>query len=134
MLEKIFAPVLRFFGIVATSLTGISAVFTAVGFLAERSHLYMLRFTAIPVDLNQYLYTGARFFAYLPISLVSAMGASTARVRRMWKPPGIWEVRLGAIPVESRFRFSSRRKWSRTRRTSKFGVIDFPIINSGGNQ
>lgn len=74
MLEKLFSPVLRFFGIIASSLTGITAVFTAVGFLAERSHLYMLGFTTIPVDLNQYMFTGARFFAYLPIILLNALG------------------------------------------------------------
>jgi membrane protein YdbS with pleckstrin-like domain len=84
MLEKIFAPVLKFFGIIASSLTGISAVFTAVGFLAERSHLYMLGFTAVPVDLNQYLYTGARFFAYLPITLLSAIGLGVLDVARRY--------------------------------------------------
>ncbi len=68
--EKMFGPVIKFFGILASSLTGISAVFTAVGFLAERSRLVMLGFVDIPVDLNQYLYTGAKLFGYLPFILV----------------------------------------------------------------
>ena len=84
MLEKIFAPVIKFFTITATSLTGISAVFTAVGFLAERSHLNMLGFTSIPVDLHQYLYTGAKFFAYLPIILLNALGLRTLAIARKY--------------------------------------------------
>lgn len=84
MLEKMFAPILRFFGIIASSLTGVTALFTAVGFLAERSHLYMLGFTSIPVDLNQYLYTGARFFAYLPILLLSTLGLGVLDVARKY--------------------------------------------------
>jgi hypothetical protein len=39
ILEKMFGPVIKFFGILASSLTGISVVFTAIGFLAERSRL-----------------------------------------------------------------------------------------------
>ncbi|UCE07099.1 MAG: hypothetical protein JSW07_03420 [bacterium] len=82
MLEKIFAPVLKFFGIIASSFTVIAAVFTAVGFIAERSHLHMLGFTSIPVDLNQYLYTGARFFALLPAMIFSALGLGTLNLLR----------------------------------------------------
>ena len=66
MFEKLTKAVTRFFGIIAGSLTGLGAILTAVGYLAERSHLAMLGFTSIPVDLNQYLYTGALFFAGLP--------------------------------------------------------------------
>lgn len=77
MIEKVFAPVLKFFGIVASSLTGMSAVFTAAGFLAERSHLHMLGFTLPPADLNLYLYTGARFLAYLPLTSLTAIGLGT---------------------------------------------------------
>ena len=82
MLEKIFAPVLKFFGIIASSFTVITAVFTAVGFIAERSHPHMLGFTSIPVDLNQYLYTGARFFALLPAMIFSALGLGTLNLLR----------------------------------------------------
>ena len=66
MFEKLTKTVTRFFGIIAGSLSGLGAILTAVGYLAERSHLAMLGFTSIPVDLNQYLYTGALFFAGLP--------------------------------------------------------------------
>jgi|GEM_PF-2322375 len=84
MLEKVFAPVLRFFGIIASSLTGITAVMTAVGFLAERAHLAMLGFTTIPADLNQYLYTGARFFALLPMLIINSIGLTTLDLARKY--------------------------------------------------
>lgn len=80
MLEKIFQPILKVVGIVASSLTGMSAAFTAIGFLAERSHLVMLGFTTIPVDLNQYLYTGARFMAFLPFILLNSLGIVTTKL------------------------------------------------------
>jgi hypothetical protein len=70
MLKKIFAPILRFFTLIASALAGISAVCTAVGFLAHRGHLKMLGVSNIPVDLNQYMYTGAQFLAYLPFKLI----------------------------------------------------------------
>lgn len=53
------------------ALSGLSAVFTAIGYLAERSHLALLGFTSIPVDLKQYLYTGLKFMAGLPTLLVA---------------------------------------------------------------
>ncbi|MDZ7695027.1 MAG: hypothetical protein U5K69_28570 [Balneolaceae bacterium] len=42
MLKKIFDPILRFFTVIASALTGITALCTAVGFLAHRGHLKML--------------------------------------------------------------------------------------------
>ena len=66
MLENITKVIARFFGIIAGSLSGISAILIAIGYLAERSHLKMLGFTTIPVDLNQYLYTGANLVGFLP--------------------------------------------------------------------
>lgn len=66
MLENITKVITRFFGIIAGSLSGISAILIAIGFLAERSHLKMLGFTTIPVDVNQYLYTGASLIGFLP--------------------------------------------------------------------
>jgi len=66
MLENVTKVITRFFGIIAGSLSGISAILIAIGFLAERSHLKMLGFTTIPVDLNQYLYTGASLIGFLP--------------------------------------------------------------------
>lgn len=66
MLENVTKVIARFFGIIAGSLSGISAILIAIGYLAERSHLKMLGFTSIPVDLNQYLYTGANLLSFLP--------------------------------------------------------------------
>ena len=66
MLENITKVITRFLGIIAGSLSGISAILIAIGYLAERSHLKMLGFTTIPVDLNQYLYTGAKLLGFLP--------------------------------------------------------------------
>lgn len=66
MLENVTKVIARFFGIIAGSLSGISAILIAIGYLAERSHLKMLGFTSIPVDLNQYLYTGANLVGFLP--------------------------------------------------------------------
>ncbi len=66
MLENLTKLIAHFFGIIAGSLSGIGAILMAMGYLAERSHLKMLGFTNIPVDLNQYLYTGANLIAFLP--------------------------------------------------------------------
>lgn len=74
MLDKLFKPVLHFFGILGSSLAGIGAILMAIGFLAEKSRLVMLGFTQVPVDLNLYLFIGAKFVAYLPILLFSALG------------------------------------------------------------
>lgn len=71
MLEKLTKTITQFFGIIAGSLSGLGAVLTAAGYLVERSHLKMLGFTNIPVDLNQYLYTGALFFAFLPSIIIA---------------------------------------------------------------
>jgi hypothetical protein len=73
MLQKVFEYVSRYFVIIAGSLSGTGGLFTAVGFLAERSHLAMLGVTFIPVNLDQYLYTGAKFFVILPILVVTTI-------------------------------------------------------------
>lgn len=70
MLDNLAKTVTRFFGITAGTLSSLGAVLTAVGYLAERSHLIMLGFTTVPVDLNQYLYTGALFLAILPVIII----------------------------------------------------------------
>lgn len=70
MLDSLIKIITRILGLVAGSLTGVSVILTATGYLAERSHLKMLGFTGIPVDLNQYLYTGALFWAMFPSILV----------------------------------------------------------------
>ncbi|MDR8392223.1 hypothetical protein NC796_13805 [Aliifodinibius sp. S!AR15-10] len=84
MLKKVFAPVLRFFTLIASALAGISAVCTAVGFLAHRAHLNMLGVSNIPVDLNQYMYTGAQFLAYLPFKLISIIALNILDLGRTY--------------------------------------------------
>lgn len=74
IVQKVFNYVSKYFVIIAGSLSGTTGLFTAVGFLAERSHLTMLGFTVIPINLELYLYTGAKFFAYLPIIIINAFG------------------------------------------------------------
>jgi len=61
---------------VVGSLSGLGAVFTGIGYLAERSHLAMLGFTSVPVDLNQYLYTGLKLVALLPAILIANAAAA----------------------------------------------------------
>ncbi len=69
MLRKLSEPLQKLFGFVGASLTGITAVFTAAGFLAERARLTMLGLPSTTFDLQQYLETGARFLAFLPLYL-----------------------------------------------------------------
>jgi hypothetical protein len=81
MASRVFEQVLRFFGTIATALTGLGALCTAAGFLAERTRWSMLGFAAAPADLNEYLFTGARFLAFLPgIALTSVLTAAAASV------------------------------------------------------
>lgn len=91
MPNRIFEQVLRFFGTIATALTGLGALCTAAGFLAERTRWSMLGFSAAPADLNEYLFTGARFLAFLPgIALSSVLTALSASL-------GAFLLALGAL-------------------------------------
>ena len=69
MLKQLSEPLQKFFGFLGASLTGITAIFTATGFLAERARLTMLGLPSATFDLQQYLETGARFLAFLPLYL-----------------------------------------------------------------
>jgi len=80
MLQKVFEYVSRYFVIIAGSLSGTTGLFTAVGFIAERSHLSMLGFSLIPVDMELYLYTGAKFFALLPVLVITAVGFNIIKI------------------------------------------------------
>lgn len=74
----LFQALVRFFGAVASALTGLGAICTAAGFLAERTRWSMLGLGSVSVDLNEYLFTGARFLAFLPgILLTTALSAVT---------------------------------------------------------
>ncbi len=72
MLGKLPDALQKFFGFVGASLTGLTALLTATGFLAERARLVMLGLPGTAFDLQQYLETGARFIAFLPIYLGTA--------------------------------------------------------------
>lgn len=79
MTQKHFQAVLRFLGAVASALTGLGAICTTAGFLAERTRWSMLGLGTVNVDLNEYLFTGARFLAFLPgITLSTALSVLTA--------------------------------------------------------
>lgn len=80
LLQKVFEYVSRYFVIIAGSLSGTTGLFTAVGFIAERSHLSMLGFSLIPVDMELYLYTGAKFFALLPVLVITAVGFNIIKI------------------------------------------------------
>lgn len=72
MLGKLPDALQKFFGFVGASLTGATAIFTAMGFLAERARLVMLGLPSTSFDLQQYVETGARILAFLPIYLGTA--------------------------------------------------------------
>lgn len=73
MLGRLPDALQKFFGFVGASLTGITALFTATGFLAERARLVMLGLPSTSFDLQQYVETGARFLALLPLYLGTAL-------------------------------------------------------------
>lgn len=83
-LKNLFTSVMQLFGIVAGSLSGITAVFTSVGFLAERSHLKMLGFTTIPVDMHECTYSGGMFFVLLPSLIIFAIGLNVLSLVRLY--------------------------------------------------
>ena len=81
MVEKLTKKILPTLGMVVGSFSGLGAVFTAVGYLAERSHLRMLGFTNIPVDLNQYLYSGLHFIGFF-LTYIVILGLGT--IEKHW--------------------------------------------------
>ncbi len=87
MLGKLPEALQKFFGFVGASLTGLTAICTAAGFLAERARLGMLGLPATAFDLQQYLETGARFLAYLPIYLGTALLLALADLFGLRAPP-----------------------------------------------
>jgi hypothetical protein len=105
MFQRTFQQVLRFFGTIATALAGVGAMATAIGFLAERSRWSMLGFTASPADLNEYLFTGARFLAFLPgivlASVLTVLAESLIFVATLLAAAAI-------VPMVRRFRLPGR--------------------------
>lgn len=78
MFHRAVQTVQKFFVALAATLTGLGVVCMAVGFLAERAHWSMLGLPLPAVDLNEYLFTGARFLAFLPgVFLTTTLTAIT---------------------------------------------------------
>ncbi|MFZ0391723.1 MAG: hypothetical protein WAN36_14785 [Calditrichia bacterium] len=107
MIDKLFKPVFQLFAAFGSALAGIGAALTAFGFLAERSHLVMLGFTEIPVNLNQYLFTGAKFIAYLPFLILTAVALTSIEALQRYF---IFSLLL-AILI---FLYLVIRRWKRT--------------------
>lgn len=100
MLKKLSEPLQKFFGFLGASIGSITAIFTAAGFLAERARLTMLGLPSTTFDLQQYLETGARFLAFLPLYLGMAfyytvLGLLSALVYGVWQQPLV----VGALLV-----------------------------------
>lgn len=105
LVQPLFRQVLRFFAATATALTGLGAVCTAAGFLAERTRWSLLGFGAQPADLNEYLFTGARFLGFLPgIVLSSVLTAAVASLTSL------------LLAVVALFAFLAARRLRRSRR------------------
>lgn len=65
--KGVFGSIFDFLKVLGASLTGITAILTAAGFLAERSRLAMLGLPSATFDLEQYVETGALLLALLPV-------------------------------------------------------------------
>lgn len=114
MLKRLSEPLQKFFGFLGASLTGITAVFTAAGFLAERARLTMLGLPSTTFDLQQYLETGARFLAFLPLYLgmafyYSILGLLSALVYGLARNP-LWWVAVIAVGLAAGVWWQRRRR------------------------
>lgn len=83
MVHRVLQRVLRLGATIATALAGAGSLATAVGFLAERARWNMLGFHSPGVDMNEYLFTGARFLAFLPAVFLTAIPDA------LWLNPGL---------------------------------------------
>jgi len=121
MLENLTKVITRFFGIIAGSLSGISAILIAIGYLAERSQLKMLGFTTIPVDLNQYLYTGAYLVGFLPgIIILGSISLLSDPFPRI--------VLIGLLFIGVSLRFKRFREfWDKALNLTKSWIIKFKL-------
>lgn len=70
---RIFGSAFDFLKILGASLTGLTAILTAAGFLAERARLAMLGLPSSTFDLEQYVETGALLLALLPVVMGIAL-------------------------------------------------------------
>jgi hypothetical protein len=87
LLTREFGPALRFAGLVATSLTAITALLTFVGFLIEGAYQQMLG-VEFPQDLNRYALEGARFVALSPV-LVALAALPLVAASALWWVSGL---------------------------------------------
>jgi hypothetical protein len=83
MVHRVLQRVLRLGATIATALAGAGSLATAVGFLAERARWNMLGFHSPGADMNEYLFTGARFLAFLPAVFLTAIPDA------LWLNPGL---------------------------------------------
>jgi hypothetical protein len=90
MVQLVFQRVLRLGATIATALAGMGSLATAVGFLAERARWNMLGFHSPGVDMNEYLFTGARFLAFLPAVFLTSIPDA------LWLNPGLGLFLLSA--------------------------------------
>ncbi len=126
MLRKLSEPLQKLFGFVGASLTGITAVFTAAGFLAERARLTMLGLPSTTFDLQQYLETGARFLAFLPLYLgmafyYSVLGVLSALLNWLAGRPVVAVVLLLAAALSGILWVYVRRRRKAGRRAAYAG-------------
>lgn len=70
---SVLGSVFDFLKIVGASLTGLTAILTAAGFLAERARLTMLGLPSATFDLERYMETGALLLALLPVVMGIAL-------------------------------------------------------------
>lgn len=81
--NKLVDQFIKVTGTIGALITGVTAAFTAAGFLAERARLSVLGLPSSTFDLERYLDTGARLLTWLPVYLV--MGAlNWARSPSFW--------------------------------------------------
>ena len=111
MIKVAFEAVSRFLAGLAASLTGLGVLCTAVGFVAERSRLRVLGLSSVPVDLDQYLITGATLIVRLPAAFV----VGVTGIREPWLRIGLVVAGVGLVvwlagraPSSSRLRGAAR--------------------------
>lgn len=106
--QRIVGPVLGLLKVVGASLAGLTAVLSAAGFLAERARLTMLGLPSSTFDLEQYIETGARLVALMPILLVLAL--LLLLLTWLTSTPGVLITALGGTGLLVGYLFRRRRR------------------------
>ena len=140
MLGRVLQQILRIGATVASALAGLGGLATAVGFLAERARWSMLGFTPPGADLNEYLFTGARFLAFLPGIVLGSVLSAIALDPLLLLPIGVTGTFMYMLymflRVQRRFAGHSEGEGSRLRtwkgRLMRKGVALFRPAALGG--